>query len=107
MFLKALHKGFILCLSVFLIGLAQVTAAHAAEHGAHPHEHEGEICQLVIALEPDTITLPPEPISQLTITSNVEIPRSYWAALDQTLQTQHQQRAPPPRGPPLIINPVI
>lgn len=73
--------------------------AHAAEHGDHPHEHDGVECQIIVIAADDAVILPAPPELSFKrlhgdVASVVSIAESAWA--------WPPERGPPPRSPPAV-----
>lgn len=87
----------VLCAALFF-SVQSLSSAHAAAHGDHDHSHDGIACEItVLAAEKVALTPPPAetvPLPRL-IRASFVTPRS-----DQ-INFGFNERAPPPRGPPL------
>jgi len=88
----------VLCLSLFLLAQS-LTISHATEHGDHPHEHDGVVCEVtLIGADIEQIT-PPIPVIY-----GVEPHIEDRCDDENTALTYVKLHffSPPGRGPPLL-----
>lgn len=88
-----------LILASLLVFVQAVSLGHAAEHGDHPHEHDGIECELQSLAAAEQAILPTAPEPQPIQLEPALAPASYTSTHDWAWPPE---RAPPPRGPPSI-----
>lgn len=79
----------------------QVSAgAHAVTYGDAPHDHEGTTCVIVTVAEDDQGILPVAPEH---IAEPIAMDFTWQETFTSAPIVTNQSRAPPPRGPPALI----
>ena len=74
--------------------------AHASEHSDAPHDHDGVTCSIIVIATDDVVILPPLPVYEPIITQTRDF---YSFSFISAPYTTPQNRAPPPRAPPISI----
>lgn len=97
---RSAYIGFVSLIVGLFFAFQISAAAHAIEHGENPHEHDGVSCVVTTLAENDQGVLPVEP-ELVALSMPVDFT---WIDIFKPIQVQtYHTRAPPPRGPPTII----
>ncbi len=93
------------CLKAFLVMVMlfsqSVSLAHATSYGDTPHDHDEQICFIGAVMQDEQGDVLSKPV--LPVRVNFAYTPVYSMAYGQITVSLPQGRAPPPRGPPSLI----
>lgn len=88
-------------LAALLLAVQTLSLSHAAEHGDHPHEHEeGIVCELEVLATSEFAILPEHPVLS---PPRFHLVKAATAISHVSIRLWPPERAPPPRGPPVLF----
>ena len=99
--LKLLYRAILLCGLALFFASQSLTLAHASSCGSDTHDHEGKVCTLMVLSDEQDVTI--RPIVPLLHSFTAYTSPIYTDVFTSTPYASPQERAPPPRAPPLII----